>query len=1037
MNMKKLLVCLGLLLLAACNTADDPVPTEFDQNPDIVAERGKPEPMPTYSTDGNTLSNVTSQSAKRVIYGPIDYARQKGKPVATADTFSTSPGDYTLVVVNGPESANRSSSTVIRINGEDVVSPDEFNQQVGLITKEIELEAQNEVSVEVRGKPGSIVRLQIEGEQLPFKIGGEVTTADGEPVGNADVELSFDSGETYQTLTDSGGLFAFTDFAAEGPFTLEATSSNNLLYGSVTGSISADLPQIDVTLIAAKRGPGTITGTVLSSTGETVTDAAITVVFSETSFTASTTSDANGYFDLSGLPADGSFSVTAFDKASVTSGSEISFITASNPTRDLTVTLDAPPVELTNFSNGGFADGTLSGWQTEGSVQIVSKSDAFPSTLGSTSLQTQASSYAAVASTAGDSRSVGRMKQPFLVGSCHTRLQGKVRFLSSEWPTYYGTEYNDAYIVKLVTPSGANILAQGNLNSSSWSGGLLGYGGKTPVIEVDVDVSAFAGSDSPLTLDIKVSDVGDMVVDSAMAVADFQVVDGDAFNLGSQSLGALASGDKIKLSDITFEAPSVLSYVMPDDFVPAGVSTPYTFEQEDSLIVVTRESDLQKGAVTFEVPVQAIGSGGEPINFTSDKKVSFLNTESEPTQITNGVARVPVTIPAGSGLQDINLNNIEINAEDGISTQSADRCEAVVPINFTGELPNQQVGSDVGEDIAGWFGDLGLDWETTAFALKFIYDLIPLLGDGTELIGQLVNYLTGKGVDEVSATLAAIGFALDFPTDPATIAAGGVVSGSKSIYKLSQKGAGTLAEVIHDIVTGSGTAREKVQALKDTVGTFVDLFFKGGISATRNADEVAKAVLDGGVNGANSATEAVTGLRKGLDNLKNNPNSAFSGIDFDQSKLLEAANEFKNIPGAGEVSSGPIYDLVRGNGVGAYTELVGTKGLKDKGHSILEFDNKSFTASDGKSFDIDSLTTYGGKTYANQAKARLTDPAKATTFANRMNDWVNVDPGNRVGQYVFLEANPSLLPRNVYDAIKAVNPDIRIVDVNGNTIPRP
>ena len=933
-DVKRLVLFLLLLLLVACGATDDSVPTEPGRDPDAIAERGDPERLPVYEASGIVLSSVTSQSATAVVYGPVDHVRQKGQPVATADAFSASPGVYTLVVVNGPEGAERSSSAIIRINGEEVVSPDEFSQQVGLITKEIDLKAQNEISVEVRGKPGAVVRLQIEGEQLPFKVGGNVTTADGGPVSNATVLLTFDSGEKYQTLTDSGGLFTFTDFTAEGPFVLEATSSNNLLYGSLTGSVSADLPQVDVTLVAAKRGPGVVTGTVRSSTGEAVADAAVTIIFSATSFTASTSSGPDGYFSLSGLPTDGSFSVTAFDAATVTSGSKISFITPSNPTDELTLNLDPPPVELTTFANGSFADGTLNGWQTEGNVQVVNKGDAFPETVTPAALQLQSSSYAAVASTAGDSRATGRMSQPFLVSSCHTRLQGKLRFLSDEWPDYYGTEYNDAYIVKLVTPSGARVLAQGNLNSSSWSGGLLGYSGKTPVVDVDVDVSAFAGGDSPLTIDIQVSDVGDLIYDSAMAVADFQVVDGDAFNLGSQSLGTLSSGGQVKLSDVTFKAPSVLSYVMPDDFVPAGVSTPYTFEQEDSLIVVTRQSDLQSGSVTFEVPVQAVGSGGEPINFTSDKKVSFLNTESEPTPITNGVARVPVTVPAGSGVQDINLNNIEINAEDGVSTQSADRCDAVVPINFTGELPNQQIGSDVGDDVAGWFGDLGLDWETVGFALKFIYDLIPLVGDGTELISQLVNYLTGKGVDEVAATLSAIGFALDLPTDPATMVAGGVVSSSKSIYKLSKEGAGVLAKVIGDVATGPGTAKEKVEALRDAVGTFVDLFVNGGVTATRNADEVASVIQNTG----KTASDSVQTVGDAVDSIKRTN-------EVDAPEFLETAESTSDIPGFEDVFERAARDNTTNgsNAKGAYNEMKHAKNVRERGQVAQSFPGETDT----------------------------------------------------------------------------------------------
>lgn len=391
---------------------------------------------------------------------------------------------------------------------------------------------------------------------------------------------------------------------------------------------------------------------------------------------------------------------------------------------------------------------------------------------------------------------------------------------------------------------------------------------------------------------------------------------------------------------------------------------------------------------------------------------------------------MPVTVPAGSGVQDINLNNIEVTAGNGLSTQNADRCDAVVPINFTGDLPNQQVGSDVGEDIDGWFGGLLPDWETTGPALKFIYDLIPLVGDGTEVIVQAVNYFTGKGVDEVSATLAVIGFALDFPTDPVTVAAGGVISGSRTIFKLSKEGAGTLAEVISDIVLGPGRPLQKVESLREAMGTFVDILVDGGVAAVRNADEVASVLSARRLGPVTTDAGAVDALRGALDKLKNPP-ILFSGVDFDQARFLDAANTFKNAPNV-NVQDGPLLKMAQGNGIAPYVELVGTKSLQDGGHTVVTFNTKV------DDFDIDSLTIFNNVQYANQAKASLTLEETATIQAQRMNTWIQMDASSRVGQFILTEGgNPNIISREAWDAIKAVNPDIRIIDVDGIPIPRP
>lgn len=213
------------------------------------------------------------------------------------------------------------------------------------------------------------------------------------------------------------------------------------------------------------------------------------------------------------------------------------------------------------------------------------------------------------------------------------------------------------------------------------------------------------------------------------------------------------------------------------------------------------------------------------------------------------------------------------------------------------------------------------------------------------------------------------------------------------------------------------------------------MYKTGGVNAIRNIEGIGDFYKTSNI--ADDSAEALSKLKSGLDNLTTNPNPIFQIFDFDKTKFLEAASEFISTKGVGSTTSGPLYDFSRGNGVGPYVELVGTKGLKDKGHNVLEFDNKTFIASDNIEFDIDSITQFSSKIFANQAKASLVDPERATIFATRMSDWISVSPSERVGQFIVPEANPLLFSREAYDAIKAVNPDIRIVDIKGNILPRP
>lgn len=129
---------------------------------------------------------------------------------------------------------------------------------------------------------------------------------------------------------------------------------------------------------------------------------------------------------------------------------------------------------------------------------------------------------AVVVSNQGNSNGVGSISQSFIIPPGYESIAGRVRFLSNEWPQWYGTEFNDTYLARFSAPGKVSVLAGGNVNSSSWSAGLLGYNGKTPEISYTFDASGLAGKTG--TLHYEVRDVGDLVVDSALAVDAVKVV---------------------------------------------------------------------------------------------------------------------------------------------------------------------------------------------------------------------------------------------------------------------------------------------------------------------------------------------------------------------------------------------------------------------------------------------------------------------------------------------------------------------------------
>jgi hypothetical protein len=131
-----------------------------------------------------------------------------------------------------------------------------------------------------------------------------------------------------------------------------------------------------------------------------------------------------------------------------------------------------------------------------------------------------ASGMSLMVETAG--RQSTQASYPFVVGE-GASISGRLRFLSHEYPDYYGTEFNDLFSVALATPQGAVVLATGNLNNSTWGEGSMGYNATAQTIEFSEDLSRFVGQ--TVELQIHVANVEDMLFDSAVAVSDLRIDD--------------------------------------------------------------------------------------------------------------------------------------------------------------------------------------------------------------------------------------------------------------------------------------------------------------------------------------------------------------------------------------------------------------------------------------------------------------------------------------------------------------------------------
>lgn len=115
------------------------------------------------------ISGAASANAGTfTVLGPQNYARGTGAPVTVTSNFSVlNPNtQYTLKVFNGGLQDNQTelvSSGFVTINGVQFIGPSNFNQNVVEVDVPVTLQATNTIDVQVRGKPGGVLTVEIVG----------------------------------------------------------------------------------------------------------------------------------------------------------------------------------------------------------------------------------------------------------------------------------------------------------------------------------------------------------------------------------------------------------------------------------------------------------------------------------------------------------------------------------------------------------------------------------------------------------------------------------------------------------------------------------------------------------------------------------------------------------------------------------------------------------------------------------------------------------------------------------------------------------
>ncbi len=207
-------------------------------------------------------------------FGPKTHPRETGDPVTVVDQFSVlnPSAQYTLRIHNGglvDGEFEKVSSSVIKLNGVQIVGPDEFNQNVSFLEKPVSLLANNELSVEVRGKPGGAIILEIVGvDSDPPTINATASpTPNAAGWNNTDVTVNFDCSDATSAIASCPPAQTVTTEGANQIISGTATdNAGNTATASVTLNVDKTPPTVVINSPAdgatVTSSPATIAGTI-------------------------------------------------------------------------------------------------------------------------------------------------------------------------------------------------------------------------------------------------------------------------------------------------------------------------------------------------------------------------------------------------------------------------------------------------------------------------------------------------------------------------------------------------------------------------------------------------------------------------------------------------------------------------------------------------------------------------------------------------------------------------------------------------------
>ncbi|MEK6324767.1 MAG: peptidoglycan DD-metalloendopeptidase family protein [Acidobacteriota bacterium] len=198
--------------------------------------------------------SIAQSSDTLTIYGPRRFDRVSGPPATVTDQVAL-PSDavppFTLVVQNGDsDGSNRVSSATITLNGTDIFTQRDFNQNTATLTKQVSLIASNTIGVRISSATGSFLTITITSARSSL---ASISPATGTQGQNLTVTLHgtttrWVAGQTRATFGAEvavGGAAA----GAPGPVTvIDAVTATAQLSISSTASLAPRTVQVSTTI---------------------------------------------------------------------------------------------------------------------------------------------------------------------------------------------------------------------------------------------------------------------------------------------------------------------------------------------------------------------------------------------------------------------------------------------------------------------------------------------------------------------------------------------------------------------------------------------------------------------------------------------------------------------------------------------------------------------------------------------------------------------------------------------------------------------